>query len=304
MTVRAILTPSQEDAFRDVCAVTGAVDTHYHGWSKRVISTTERVFLFPRDHTKVPNLDREAAALTALAGCAHVPRLIARHQDDRISPYPFLEIARVAGSPFYEEVYEAAELSVVLDLMAQLGPAVAEWHERPTEDLAPTLRATFPRPGGTLELALIDDPTRFATDAAALLDQPAHTAWIDALAAVQSLTPVLSHGDVHGEQLMVDRATLTGVIDWETAAIDNPVRDFDFNEWGLGWYRAHEHDFSTLREQLWTSYTDARTVPLPTWPTIHLFFSLVEARSCATSERQFDIARRPLALANLLTATP
>lgn len=106
VTVRAILTPWQEGAFREVCSVVGAVETHFHGWSKRVILTTDRVFLFPRDHTKVQNLDREAAALEALDACAHVPKLIARRQDDRISPYPFLELARVAGSPFYEEVYE------------------------------------------------------------------------------------------------------------------------------------------------------------------------------------------------------
>ena len=286
-----------------MCAVAGAVETHFHGWSKRVILTTDRVFLFPRDHTKVQNLDREAAALEALDGCAHVPRLIARRQDDRISPYPFLELARVAGSPFYEEVYEAAELSVLLDLMAQLGPAIAEWHERPTEDLAPILRTAFSRPRGILGRALHDDPTRLATEAAAHLELPVHTGWIDAIAAVQSLSPVLAHGDVHGEQLMVDRDILTGIIDWETAAIDNPLRDFNFGEWGLGWYRAHERDFSALRERLWTSYVAARgSVSLPDWRTVHLFFSLIEAWHCITSDREFAIERRPLALANLVAA--
>jgi aminoglycoside phosphotransferase (APT) family kinase protein len=304
VTIRAILTPWQEDAFREVCAVAGAVETHFHGWSKRVILTTDRVFLFPRDHTKVHLLDREAAALEALDDCAHVPKLIARRQDDRISPYPFLELARVAGSPFYEEVYEAAELSVVLDLMGQLGPAIAEWHERSTGDLAPILRTTVSRPRGILERALHDDPARLANEAAALLELPVNTGWIDAIAAVQSLSPVLAHGDVHGEQLMVDRNTLTGIIDWETASIDNPIRDFNFGEWGLGWYRAHERDFSSLREQLWTSYASARvTVPLPDWRAVHLFFSLIEAWHCTTSDREFAIERRPLALTNLVAAT-
>lgn len=285
-----------------MCAVVGAVDTHFHGWSKRVILTTDRVFLFPRDHTKVANLDREAAALGALDACAHVPRLIARRQDDRISPYPFLELACVAGSPFYEEVYEAAELSVVLDLMAQLGPAIAEWHERSTEVLAPILHTAFPRPAGIFERGLHDDPARLATEAAAVLELSVHPAWIDAIAGVQSLSPVLAHGDVHGEQLMVDSGTLTGIIDWETAAIDNPIRDFNFGEWGLGWYRAHERDFSVLRERLWTSYAAARNVALPDWRAVHLFFSLIEAWHCATSDREFSIERRPLSLANLRAA--
>lgn len=303
MTVRAILTPWQEDAFREVCGVAGAVEAHFHGWSKRVILTADRVFLFPRDHTKVQNLEREAAALEALGTCAHVPRLIARHRDDRISPYPFLELARVAGSPFYEEVYEAAELRVVLDLMEQLGSAIAEWHERSKGDLAPLLRTAFPRPQGILERALHEDPAQLATEAAARLDLPANPRWIDAIVAVQSLSPVLTHGDVHGEQLMADSGTLTGIIDWETAALDNPIRDFNFGEWGLGWYRAHERDFSALRERLWTSYAAGRvSLSLPDWRTVHLFFSLVEAWHCAISDREFSIERRPVALANLVAA--
>ncbi len=303
MTIRAILTPPQEDAFREVCDVHGAVETHFHGWSKRVILTADRVFLFPRDHTKLPNLDREAAALEALETCALVPRLIARRQDDRISPYPFLELTRTPGSPFYGEVYEPAELSIVLDLMAQLGPAIADWHQRSTVDLVPTLRAGLSRRWGILERILQGDPSSLAIEASGVLELSAQASWVDAIAAVQSLSPVQTHGDVHGEQLLTDTDTLTGIIDWETAAIDNPIRDFNFGEWGRGWYRAHERDFSVLRERLWTSYANARTsVPLPDWRTAHLFFSLIEAWHCATSSREFDIERRPLAVANLMTA--
>lgn len=285
-----------------MCGVVGKVETHFHGWSKRVILSADRVFLFPRDHTKVENLEREAAALDALDACPHVPRLIARWQEERISPYPFLELARVAGSPFYGEVYEAAELGVVLDLMAQLGLAIAEWHERSTKDLAPILRTAFPRPRGILERALDEDPAGLAAEAGAALDLPIRTDWIDAIAAVPSLSPVLSHGDVHAEQLMVNRGILAGVIDWETAAIDNPIRDFNFGEWGMGWHRAHERDFAALRERLWTSYAGARSVALPDWQTVHRFVSLAEAWHCITSDREFAITRRPIALANLVAA--
>ena len=281
------------------------METQFHGWSKRVILSADRVFLFPRDRTKVESLEREAAALDALDDCAYAPRLIARRQDERISPYPFLELTRVAGAPFYEEVYEAAELDVVLDLMAQLGTAIAAWHERPTRDLAPILRTAFPRARGILERALQEDPVALATEAAAVLDLTIRTDWIDAIAAAQSLSlsQVLTHGDVHGEQVMVDRGTLAGIIDWETAAIDNPIRDFNFGEWGLGWYRAHEPDFGALRERLWTAYAAARTVPLPDWQTVHRFFALVEAWYCVTSDHEFAIARRPIALASLVGAS-
>jgi aminoglycoside phosphotransferase (APT) family kinase protein len=304
VTVRAVLTPPQEEAFREVCAVEGGVETHFHGWSKRVISTADRVFLFPRDHTKLSSLEREAAALHALDGCAHVPRLIAQHDDERISPYPFIELDRIAGSPFYGEVYEHADLDVALDLMSQLGPAIAEWHTRSTEDLPSPLRGALPRPRGLLERAFVDDPVSLVGEAAAALAVPVAAECVDVIDEVQSMSSVLTHGDVHGEQLMVDAGTLTGVIDWETAAIDNPVRDFDFREWGRGWFRAHEHDFAALRERVWTSYSEAREpAGLPGWQTVHLFFSFVEAWQCATSDRDFDIERRPITLANLVAAS-
>jgi aminoglycoside phosphotransferase (APT) family kinase protein len=191
---------------------------------------------------------------------------------------------------------------VVLDLLAQLGPAIAEWHERSPVRLAPRLPTALPRPRGLLERALVDDPTPRAAEAAARLEVPIRTSWIDTVAAVQSLPPVLTHGDVHGEQIMVDRGTLTGIIDWETAAIDNPVRDFNFVEWGLGWFRAHERDFAILRERLWTSYSAARTVALPAWQTVHQFFALIDAWHCTTSTSPFSLARRPIARANLLDA--
>ncbi|MEM9651529.1 MAG: aminoglycoside phosphotransferase family protein [Actinomycetota bacterium] len=304
MTVRAVLTPPQEQAFREVCGVVGPVDTHFHGWSKRVILTTDRVFLFPRDHTRVPNLDREGAALEALGGVGPAPRLIAYRQDDRISPYPFLEVQRVPGAPFYGEVYEAAELDVVFELMSQLGPAIADWHRRPTTDLAPILHDAVPRPGEVLGRALADDPSQLAAEAATVLDVPRRPDWIDAIGAIQSLPPVLAHGDVHGEQLITADNVLTGIIDWETAALDNPVRDFNFREWGRGWYRAHERDFPTIRERLWRSYAEARpAATLPDWRTVHLFFSLIEAWECAISTRRFDIERRPLARTILIEAS-
>jgi aminoglycoside phosphotransferase (APT) family kinase protein len=122
---------------------------------------------------------------------------------------------------------------------------------------------------------------------------------------VRTLSPVLTHGDVHGEQLMTEQHAITGIIDWETAAIDNPIRDFNFREWGRGWYRAHEPDFALLRERLWASYASARRgTPLPDWGTVHLFLSFLEAWQCAISNSPFDIERRPQTLKILQAASP
>ena len=304
--IRAILTAPQEDAFRERCGVTGAIETHFEGWSKRVILASDRVFLFPRDHTRVAGLDREAMVLQVLSGWKYAPQLIGYHTDTTISPYPFLELARVTGAPFYGQTYEAAaDLNIVLDLMSQVGSAIAALHDRSTEGLAPDLSQVFPRPGELLQRVLVSDPARLIEEATTAIGVPAADGWSEALAAVQAITPVLTHGDVHGEQLMTDDSNrLTGIIDWETASVDNPVRDFNFNEWGRGWYRAHEHEFALLRETLWTAYADGRTsVSLPRWQAIDVFYCLLEAWQCAMSTHTFDVERRPLALTNLQAAT-
>ncbi|MEM7092400.1 MAG: aminoglycoside phosphotransferase family protein [Actinomycetota bacterium] len=287
-----------------MCDVRGAVETHCHGWSKRVILTDRRAFLFPRDHTHVAHIEREAAALTLLRACGHAPRLINRHEHDGISPYPFLEIERVPGAPFYGAVYEAADMSVVIDLLTELGEAIAGWHDWPLGGLAPALRTGLARPTGLLERCLNAEPSQLVDEATAVLGVSGGGAWVEAIDAVQSMAPALTHGDIHGEQVMVANGSLVGVIDWETAAIDNPVRDFNFQEWGRGWYRAHETDFATMRETFWQSYSANRAAtPLPDWRQIHLFFSLIEAWQCATSDTAFDVSRRELALVNLRTAS-
>jgi hypothetical protein len=44
------------------------------------------------------------------------------------------------------------------------------------------------------------------------------------------LAPVLVHGDIHEDQLLADGGQLTGIIDWETARVDQPFWDLDLGE--------------------------------------------------------------------------
>ena len=65
------------------------------------------------------------------------------------------------------------------------------------------------------------------------------------------LRPVLVHGDIHEDQLLVNGGRLTGVIDWETARFDHPYWDFDLGEWGTGLWRRRRRGFSALRARGW-----------------------------------------------------
>jgi aminoglycoside phosphotransferase (APT) family kinase protein len=66
---------------------------------------------------------------------------------------------------------------------------------------------------------------------------------------------------------------VTGVLDWETAGIGHPLKDFDFGEWGFGIFEWETH-FDVLRQSLWQGYTEERGGDLPSWRAMHRFYCL------------------------------
>ena len=65
---------------------------------------------------------------------------------------------------------------------------------------------------------------------------------------------MLTHGDVHETQLLVDDdLRLLAVLDWDHAGVAHPTRDFNFGEWGFGIF-SWEERFDVLYERYWESY--------------------------------------------------
>ncbi|MEQ7011079.1 phosphotransferase [Actinopolymorpha sp. B17G11] len=92
--------------------------------------------------------------------------------------------------------------------------------------------------------------------------------------------PVLLHGDVCENQLLVDDDLhVRTVLDWDTASLGNPLLDFDFGEWGAAIFR-WEAEFSRLRQAMWNAYTTKLDGALgtdpPTAHDVHLLFTLKE----------------------------
>ena len=121
--VLAILPPPSLERFRRVCEVEGPLDPRFNGYSKLVLLTADRAFLFPRNHTIVAQLERECAVYSTLDH-PFVPRLLGRWEHPGISPYPFFAVTRLAG-------HAAASLSPerLPALAAALGAALAACHE-------------------------------------------------------------------------------------------------------------------------------------------------------------------------------
>jgi aminoglycoside phosphotransferase (APT) family kinase protein len=271
--IHAILIEPQLARFRRLCGLDGVpLTTSFEGWHRHAVLAPDRVCLFPRDRSRVPGLRHEAIALEALDGRGvPAPRLVGRWDDREVSPYPFLAVTRLPGQT-WSHLEATATLAQVETMLASLGRAIAAWHRLDRRSLPPALRRRN-RP---------DDLTRFlatSLDAAIehvarLLDLPAPraAAWRRALAGVAAMAPALVHGDVNEGQILVDDdLQVTGILDWETAQVGHPLKDFDFGEWGYGIFAWDRH-FDRLHRALWDGYAAARGGVLPPWQAVHLCF--------------------------------
>ena len=276
--IHAILIEPQEECFRRLCGVgTAPLTVSFEGYHRHAILAEDRVFFFPRDASRVAGLRREAVILQALAGRGVPAPLLQGHwHDSSVSPYPFIAVSRLPGHTWGSQE-ATGTLAQVTSVLAGLGQAIASWHQLDLRTLPRSVRRTSEHVtdfGRTVERTFLQEVSRVA---AQQLGFPARQAmlWLRALEPVAVMDPVFVHGDIHAGQILVDDAlAVQGILDWETAGVGHPLKDFDFGEWGVGLFEWELH-FDVLRQAMWETYNQARGGRLPSWRAIHLFFCLV-----------------------------
>lgn len=276
--LHAVLIEPQLERFCNLCGLDDVpLTVTFEGWHRHAILSPDRVFLFPRDRSRVMGLLRDYAVLTALDGRGvPAPRPLGQWRDQAVSPYPFIAVSRLAGRTWstFESLATMHQLTTVL---AELGQAIASWHRLDVRTLPRRLRTRrlphlreFER---GLDLELLGEAAIQAVRELGLPAQRA-AAWREELEPIVAMTPVFVHGDINEGQILVDDALkVTGILDWETAGIGPPLKDFDFGEWGFGIF-AWEQKFDLLRRHMWRAYARARGGELPSWRAVHLFFCL------------------------------
>ena len=124
--LRALLIPPQEVRLRSRF---GLNDIPLHlitsGWHRLVVAAPDRVFVFPRHQGDLPMLEREGDILSSL-DLDFAPRLLGLHRDNGISPYPFLELTRIAGRS-YDAVMGSLSFDDTVKSLEGLGRRVAQW---------------------------------------------------------------------------------------------------------------------------------------------------------------------------------
>jgi aminoglycoside phosphotransferase (APT) family kinase protein len=302
--LRALLIPPQEASLRSRFGLEGVpLRLIASGWHRLVVAAPGRVFVFPRHLAEVPMLEREADVLPAL-GLDFAPRLLGLHRDDRISPYPFLELTRIPGNS-YDAVEASLSFEGVATCLEGLGRRVAQWHRvavpprlgfRPGHLDAPRVSGAWTEPDdvpGTVRLAAESLGPHIG-------DAPADL-WAEALLPVAALGRTTVHGEVSDGQFLVDEGLrVTGVVDWGGLHVAHPFVDLDF---GVGGYRVcrWEQSWVELRRRIWGAYAAERGVSLPEWRCVDLFWCLLDAMTLLRSGRAD--ARLSRALADLSEAT-
>jgi aminoglycoside phosphotransferase (APT) family kinase protein len=285
--ILAVLPPPALDRFRQVCGVTGAIEPRFDGYTKLVLLTPDRAFLFPRNHTIVGSLRRECAVYGVLDHPL-VPRLVGRWEDQRISPYPFFAVTRLAG-----RASASLAARALPDFAAQLGAALAACHETSLDIIPRILWANAwteppPTPPAAATcfspLRLLGGAERLAEATASFCGTERSARLLDALRATDALAPVLAHGDLHaGHLLLGEDGALTGILDWGFGGLLSPLVDFIGN-WKSEAFSA-ETAYGDLRRHMWAAYAGARTAPLPPWDGVELALAAFDITALAPETR-------------------
>jgi len=261
--VYAVLTPWQLERFRDLFGLAGTpLTADFTGWHKHVLVAPDRVFLFPRNHLYVPDLEHELAVYAAFSRSRieALPCLLGRYQDAAISPYPFGAVTRLTGVR-YGLIETDLTLQQEIEFLMGLGELIGQWHNMPASEIPPLVR-NAPRTDAGKEdwarNALMVDRCR---EAVSWLHGELQRLcpgrlplrkWQECLIEFAALPSVLVHGDLHEDQILVENAgplSISGILDWECARWDHPAWDFDFREWGAGIWEREEH-FAELRQAM------------------------------------------------------
>ncbi|MCE7739211.1 MAG: aminoglycoside phosphotransferase family protein [Candidatus Heimdallarchaeota archaeon] len=272
---------------------------NFDGWRKLILYSDDKVFLFPRDPRGVKWLDIEIQAYEVLNefNDIPVPVLFERVKDDTISYYEFAMVSRLKGTA-YSKFEPELPISSVTKMLQNLANLFASWHNIPLESIPQKIkeRELFDPKLYEWEIKTLNHATlkeslsstyRILEDylnkqghelGKELLSKDTVDLWLYCLEEVVALSPVFLHSDIHEDQILIDseeNMKITGILDWETARIGNPVWEFNFFEWGYGIWKWREN-FNDFRRMMWNTYLSKRKINLESLEGLNLFYALSE----------------------------
>ena len=271
---------------------------NFDGWRKLVLISKDRVFLFPRDPQRIEGLDLEATAYEIMNDYPElpVPKFIERVKDTQISYYEFVVISKLEGTAYakYEKEVNADDVNKMLTNLAEV---FAQWHNMEINDVPSKIYNSkiFNLVRYKWEEHILESDFQEAYDVIVdkvmkkvreltpnLLDtlnsDKVDILWKECLLEIRNLSPVFLHCDIHEDQILVESKEsmkITGIIDWETVRVGNPVWEFNFYEWGFGIWKWSKN-FPKYRRRMWEIYLEKRNIDLKYKEGLDLFYTLSE----------------------------
>ncbi len=275
------------------------IKANFDGWRKLVLESEDKVFLFPRDPRGVEWLDIEMLAYEVLNKEDYIPApiLFERVKDKSISYYEFAVVSRLKGIA-YSKIDQGIPIKNVTEMLKNLAELFALWHDISLDSIPQKIkeRDIYDPSIYEWEIKMLDPKTMKKSllfsykilenylnkqdpkIGKELLSEDTVILWFDCLEEIVNLTPVLLHGDIHEDQILVaskENMEITGILDWETVRISNPVWEFNFFEWGYGIWEWRKN-FNEFRRMMWKIYLRKRKLSLKSSEGINLFYSLSE----------------------------
>lgn len=299
----ALLIPPQEERLRTNFGLSNAaLSLITSGWQKLIVQAPDRVFAFPRTAHQVAMVEREADVLSTVRPDGG-PQLLGLHRDPEISPYPFLELTLIPGT-CWRDVESRLDFQDAAQCLEQLAKRIAGIHKLRVPPRLASRPEYLDRPRITRAWT---DPAEISATTARVADmlsqrgtKPQPERWAAALAPIAAMKHTAVHGEIsRGQFLVDDRHHITGIIDWDGLHIGHPLLDLDF---GVDLYRIYqpETDPDQLRQQIWTAYCSEYGNDLPVWPSVRLFWCLLDT---TTILDEGNDARLPQAITDLDAAT-
>jgi hypothetical protein len=275
------------------------VTANFDGWRKLVLESKDKVFLFPRDPNGVEWLQIEMLAYEILKTIGEIPApiLLERVADKSISYYEFAVASKLKGIS-YSRIEKGISKENVTIMLNNLAKLFALWHDIHISSIHKriTERGIYDPSKYEWEIKLlnselmnktIEDIYKILEDflikrdievGKELLSEETINLWTNCLKEITNLKPVFLHGDIHEDQILVrseDNMEITGILDWETVWIGNPVWEFNFFEWGYGIWDWRKN-FNEFRRMMWKTYLNKRDISLKSSEGLNLFYSISE----------------------------
>ncbi len=274
------------------------IRANFDGWRKLVLYSEDRVFIFPRDPRGVEWLETEISAYEFLNKYSDlpIPKLKERISDSEISYYEFAEVSRLKGVP-YSKLEDNISEQNVTELQVNLANLFSLWHNISIQEIPSKIakRQIFDPSLYEFEIKLLDSTSTVEAfdyvyqkiidyskqhyiQHSILLEESTRKNWEKIILEIVSLNSILLHGDIHEDQILVkseENMKITGILDWETVWIGNPIWEFNFFEWGFGIWKWWEN-FSDIRRVIWKEYLEKRNLKLATLEGLNLIYTIFE----------------------------